>query len=143
MPVTLYACQLDLNTGDLTYVNAGHNPPMHFSSGTGSFKTLMPTGMFLGFDETAAYGQQILSLNPGDSVVCYTDGVLDALNPQDEAFGMVRFEQVVQDNVQASASELVSAIETAVHEFTRGRLPYDDLTVLTFRRTRESQISDL
>lgn len=138
MPVTLFACQLDLNTGKLIYVNAGHNPPMIYSVEKGELIDIRPTGMFLGFEEEAEYEQGSMTLAPGDYLVCYTDGVLDAIDAQEEAFEMERFQRVIKDNLDASANELMEAIETSVLEFIGDTLPYDDLTTLIVRRIGEA-----
>lgn len=134
MPVTLFACQLDLNTGQLDYVNAGHNPPLYYRSGEDHFIELTRTGMFLGFDEEAVYEQRSIFLAPGDFVLAYTDGVLDAINPDGEAFELERFRNVVNQHLGATANALMDAIEASVLEFTKDTLPYDDLTVMIIKR---------
>ena len=117
MPVTLFACQLELESGQLTYVNAGHNPPMYYRADKQYFNDLTRTGMFLGFDEEAEYEQRTISMLPGDFVLCYTDGVLDAVNPQGEAFEMERFRKVIREQLDTTASEMMDAIEASVLEF--------------------------
>jgi sigma-B regulation protein RsbU (phosphoserine phosphatase) len=137
MPVTLFVCQLDPNTGDLTYVNAGHNPPMFYSVRRNEIIELSPTGMFMGFDNEAVYRQESLSLASGDFIICYTDGVLDAINVQKEAFEIGRFKKVIKENLKASAMEMINAIELSILEFIGEIHPYDDLTILILRRTGE------
>jgi sigma-B regulation protein RsbU (phosphoserine phosphatase) len=133
MPVTLFACELEPETGHLTYVNAGHNPPIYYSAKTGQFTNLTRTGMFVGFEEEAGYQQQLINLAPGDFIVCFTDGVLDAINKDGEAYEMERLQKVINENLSASAEELKTAIETSVHQFIGDTLPYDDLTMLIIK----------
>lgn len=139
MPVTLFTCQVNLETGQLIYVNAGHNPPLHFMAEEGKFVNLTRTGMFLGFEEEAEFQQESIQLKPGDLVVCYTDGVLDAVNSQWEAFEMDRFLAVLDENVSVSAKELLGALQGAVGEFIGDVLPYDDLTLLIIKRVGAEQ----
>lgn len=134
MPVTLFACQLDLKTGQLVYVNAGHNPPLFYNAQERKFYYLSRTGMFLGFDEEANYSQKEIQLLPEDLIVCYTDGVLDAINRLGEAFELDRFLAVINENVTNSASDLLVVIEKTLIEFIGEVLPYDDLTVLIIKR---------
>jgi len=123
----------------LIYVNAGHNPPLHFMAEEGKFVNLTRTGMFLGFEEEAEFQQESIQLKPGDLVVCYTDGVLDAVNTQWEAFEMDRFLAVLNENVSVSAKELLGALQGAVGEFIGDVLPYDDLTLLIIKRVGAEQ----
>ena len=134
MPVTLFAGRLNINTGQMIYVNAGQNPPMYYKAEEGKFVNLTRTGMFLGFEEKAEFQQKSIFLKPGDLLICYTDGVLDAVDDQWEAFEMERFQTVVDKNVSASPKELLEAIEEAVCEFIGDVLPYDDITVLIIKR---------
>lgn len=134
MPVTLFACRLNLETGQLVYVNAGQNPPIYYKAGEGKFINLNRTGMFMGFEEDAEFQQESIQLKPGDLLVCYTDGVLDAVNYRWDLFDMDRFQAVLHENVTASARDLLEAIEEAVCEFIGDVLPYDDITVLIIKR---------
>jgi len=139
MPVTLFACQLDLIKGQLVYVNAGHNPPLYYKAQENKFFNLTRTGMFLGFDEETNFVQEAIQLMPEDLIVCYTDGVLDATNDQGEAFEMDRFLAILNENVTASAKDLLEAIEKAIVEFTGDFLLYDDVTVLIIKRVGAEQ----
>ena len=133
MPVTLFLCLLDGNDG-VTYVNAGHNPTIHFDASKGEIIKLSRTGMFLGFDEDAEYNQETIDLGTGDFLVFYTDGVPDAINEEKETFGMERFLKVIEENPKASASEVLAAIEKAVQDFIGETAPYDDLTLMIAKR---------
>lgn len=134
MPVTLFAGQLCLDDGNLVYVNAGHYPPMVYHAKEQQFTQLTRTGMFMGFEEQAEYEQKSISLQSGDFILCYTDGVLDAVNTQNIAYEMERFEQVIRKNLEASPCEFVEAIEKSIHDFTGNTHLNDDLTIMIIRR---------
>jgi sigma-B regulation protein RsbU (phosphoserine phosphatase) len=135
MPVTLFTFQLCLKTGVLSYVNAGHNPPIYFRAKEEQFIDLTRTGIFLGFDEEAHYEEVPISMEAGDFVVCYTDGVLDAINAKGEAYEMDRFQKKIAENKNLSAYDLLAEIEKSVHDFIGEAQLYDDLTVLIVRRS--------
>ncbi len=104
MFVTLFYAQLDPSTGDLQYVNAGHNPPWLYDSKTDELSLLTRSGMPLGVDEVGSFGQRGIRLASGDLVLLYTDGVTDALNARGEEFSMERLRQVAFANRRASAT---------------------------------------
>ncbi len=134
MPVTLFLGQLDPVQGELTYVNAGHNPPIHYRADQDDFTELTRTGMLLGFDDKASYEQNMIILNSGDFILCYTDGVPDAINANQEMFGMERFQDILHKNRGAPAIEIFRAIEKSIQEFIGVTAPYDDITLLIARR---------
>ena len=134
MPVTLFAGKINIKTGQMIYVNAGQNPPMYYKAEECKFVNLTRTGMFLGFEENAEFQQKSIFLRPGDLLICYTDGVLDAVDDQWEAFEMERFQAVVDKNLSATPNELLEAIEEAVCKFIGDVLPYDDITILIIKR---------
>jgi sigma-B regulation protein RsbU (phosphoserine phosphatase) len=139
MFVTLFYAALDSSRGQLTYVNAGHNPPMLYqrqgASGGETISYLDRTGMALGVDADVAYEQRVIEMTRGDFLVCFTDGVTDALNPQGEDFGLQRLEQIIWANRQYSAIGIAAAVERAIQEFTGGAPRFDDITILIARRT--------
>ena len=134
MPVTLFYGSLDPESGSLTYVNAGHNPPIHYQASEDQFTKLTRTGMFLGFDEEAPFEQQVRILAPGDFIVFYTDGITDAINPEQQLFGESRFRQILADQRHLSAAEILGAVENAIKEFIGPAAPYDDITLLIAKR---------
>ena len=99
MFVTLFAAQIDRASGDLIYVNAGHNPPYLYRAVEDQPARLARTGMALGIDDTAHFEQQAVHLDPGDALVLYTDGILDALNARGEEFGDERLRQRVRVDI--------------------------------------------
>ena len=134
MPVTLFYGMLDTRENQITYVNAGHNPPIYYDAERDELIKLTRTGIFLGFDEQAVYEQNALALNAGDFIVFYTDGVTDAIDADQREFGQERFERLILDHRQESAGEILAALEHALAHFTGLTAPYDDITLLIVKR---------
>jgi sigma-B regulation protein RsbU (phosphoserine phosphatase) len=134
MFVSLFYAQLDPASGELVYVNAGHNPALLYQAGINHIEALAPTGMVLGIDPGATFEQCSVQLGPGDFVVLYTDGVTEAANALGEEFGEAGLQQLVLDCQHAPAAEMVAALKTALGEFTAGQPPFDDVTILVARR---------
>jgi serine phosphatase RsbU (regulator of sigma subunit) len=143
MFVTLFYAVVDLESGRVTYANAGHNPPLVANSSGSQITRLPKTGMALGVLETSQYSQQSTDLQPGDALVLYTDGITEAFSPEGELFGEDRLHQVVAAAMQAArepdangaAREIVSAVEAAVATFLGPAAPGDDLTLLVLQRS--------
>lgn len=129
MFVTLFYAQLDAATGELVYVNAGHNPPLLLRAESGELIELTRTGMALGIDDAAQYSQRSVRLNAGDFVLLYTDGVTDALDTHGQEFGLDRLRRAILDHRSASAAELAAALDQAVTDFSASA-HFDDITVV-------------
>jgi sigma-B regulation protein RsbU (phosphoserine phosphatase) len=134
MFVTLFFARLDPATGDLTYVNAGHNPPWLYNCGMDELMRLTRTGTALGVDEALSFSHRTVQLRPGDIVLLYTDGVTDAINARVEEFGEARLESLVREHRHASAADLMAALEDAVHSFIGATQPMDDITLVAVKR---------
>jgi sigma-B regulation protein RsbU (phosphoserine phosphatase) len=117
----------------LTYVNAGHNPPLICNGVTGQLDWLKPTDMAIGLMSGRLYEAQERQLAPGDVLVMYTDGITEAFNGDRQMFGQERLVEAVQTHPAASAQELLEAIEAAVAAFAGSTPQSDDITVLTLR----------
>lgn len=137
MPVTLFYGLLDTDENQITYVNAGHNPPIYYDAERDEFIKLTRTGIFLGFDEQAFYKQEILALNPGDFIALYTDGVTDAMDADQNEFGQERFERLIMDHRQEPAGEVLAALVHALADYTGLTAPFDDITLLIIKRLGE------
>jgi serine phosphatase RsbU (regulator of sigma subunit) len=122
----------------LTYVNAGHNPPLLCRAGdrggAGVLEELRPTGMALGIVEDFPFEQRPLELQPGDSILLYTDGVPDASNEDQEQFGMERLRRVILEQGTAPVADMVSSLEYAIAELTGGATQFDDIAILAMKR---------
>lgn len=137
MFITLFYALLDPSTGQVAYVNAGHNPALLFKRGKhpgqGALSRLGRTGMAMGVEAEASYTEQTLTLNPGDFLALYTDGVTDALDPQGRSFDMDRLESAVLAHREESAQQIGAALESAIRDFTGGAPVFDDITLLIVR----------
>jgi serine phosphatase RsbU (regulator of sigma subunit) len=135
MFVTLFYGILQPDTGLLRYGCAGHNPPLLFSA-DGAVRELTTPGIALGVLEDVVLGEDQATLEVGDILVCYTDGLTEAINGVEEAFGVPRLTDVVLANRDQSAEELVASINSALLRFTE-RPPFDDLTLVVIKRVGE------
>lgn len=134
MFVTLFYGQLNPQTGQYVYVNAGHNPPLHFSASTGKLTPLTRSGMALGVDDTAVYEQHSIKIEKDDFILLYTDGVTEAFNPMDKMFGVDRLEKLLLVHEHPDAMELVDHIVGEVKRFSERDQPSDDLTIVVISR---------
>ncbi|HET6446328.1 MAG TPA: PP2C family protein-serine/threonine phosphatase, partial [candidate division Zixibacteria bacterium] len=141
MFVTVFYGILDLSTGQLTYANAGHNPPYLFKtrSSDNSEEIVEPqrlrnTGIPLGILEEASWEAKSVGIDRGDTLIMYTDGVTEAQNLQDEFFGDQRLLEVSQDNIDASVMAIQDAIMVAVDRFSDEGAQCDDETLVIIKR---------
>jgi serine phosphatase RsbU (regulator of sigma subunit)/pSer/pThr/pTyr-binding forkhead associated (FHA) protein len=124
---------LSVDTGVLRFASAGHDPTILVRSG-GETELLMPTGMPLGLMPEATYTSSKATLEAGDSIVLYTDGITEAANSEQEEFGRERLVEVCQEQCGESPKELASSIETAVDAFVEGVPYHDDRTLVILRQ---------
>lgn len=117
--------------GNFIYVNAGHPPPLHFHARGCS--PLKQTGMVLGPSGNAAYSRGFLSLEKGDSLLLYTDGMVEATDGRGKEFGLERLKKAFLALGQRPAAEITRALIDKVSEFTQGRPPEDDRTVVVVK----------
>ena len=134
MFLTLVYMVYNPRTGEMRYANGGHPPPM-VVGGDGTGSELAPVqGVAVGLDADAAFEEGTATLEPGETVVLYSDGVVQAKNAAGEAFGTERLKQVFEGRPPAGAGEAIRRIEEAVAAFSEGREHDDDVTVLALRR---------
>lgn len=133
MFVTVFYGMLDNASHTLTYVNAGHNPPLLLRAGSDIPEELEATGIAIGAMEDATYEQQEVTLAAGDVIVLYTDGVTEAVNGRDEMFEIPRLVEVICRTRSRSAREMVESIIDSVNEFSRNQPQYDDITLMVVK----------
>jgi sigma-B regulation protein RsbU (phosphoserine phosphatase) len=132
--VTFFYAQFDECTRRLTYVNAGHNPPILFSAGAADeYKELSCGGMFVGMFELGAYEQEAVPMLSGDVLIAFTDGLSEALNVNGEEFGEARIQAVLAATAQLSASEISAAIVQRAQVWCAGAPQHDDLTFIVLK----------
>lgn len=131
---------VDPATGTLVYGNAGHYPPYILGRGNGKItRTLPRTGMLLGIEEEETWSQASIQLAPGDVLVLYTDGILDAENTDGEFFGQERLLSTLWASLDRPAREIQQALMDAVAEFTRGAVQSDDIALVVAVREGQSR----
>jgi len=130
MFVTLFYALLDPATGEVAYVNAGHNPPLLCRADHEQLTKLGRTGMALGVIADASFEQRTVHLHPGDFIVFYTDGVTEATDAQEREFGMERLQRVILDHRGAPAADIVAALEQAIEDFAGPTDPFDDIAIV-------------
>lgn len=135
MFVTAFYGVLETTDGTITYVNAGHNPPLLYRHADRTVSPVKEHGIALGIVPNVEEPQVRIGLACGDVLVMYTDGVTDALDKDEEEFGASRLTEAVQDHAEKSAQEITDEILRAVQEFTAGTPQFDDLTLLVVKRT--------
>jgi sigma-B regulation protein RsbU (phosphoserine phosphatase) len=131
--VTLFLATLNPTTGEMRYVNAGQNPPL-LRRAAGSYERLREGGMALGMFQEAAYKEGCTTMNPGDVIVMYSDGITEAEDGRGEPFDESGVERTTDAGEWGSARELGWALFAAVQVHTEERRLLDDLTVLIARR---------
>ena len=129
MFVTVWVATLDYRTGLLTYVNAGHNPPLLRHDGTWTWLSQC-SGLFMGSFEIARYKALQLTLEPGDALLLYTDGVNEAFSTADEQYGNDRLIAYLSSQPTHEPQELVTGLRDDVAAWAAGAPQSDDITIL-------------
>mgnify|MGYP000983738209 CR=1 FL=1 len=129
--VTMFCGILDFATGELTFSNAGHNPPLYVPSSGEPRWLELPKGLFLGIMEDAVYKTFVTQMWPGDKLVVYTDGVTEAMDKDDKLYTSQRLFDEVSRLRDLDAEGMDQEIMKSVHAFAEGAPQADDITVLT------------
>lgn len=131
--ITFFIGVLDSESHEFTYVNAGHNPPMFIDS-KNKFYFLEEGGIILGMMPDFIYKVGKIKFNSDDLLVCYTDGVNEALSMEEEEFGEERLRDLIIKNRKLDAQQLSDKIIEEIYQFCEGAPQYDDITLLTTKR---------
>lgn len=131
--VTLFYSELDAQTHQLTYINAGHNPPLLVRA-NGKVATLDIGGFPAGITQFADYQEGKAEIEPGDVMVIYSDGVTESLDEEGEEFGESRLIEIVQKNRGRTAAGLRDRIDEALAKFVGKAKSVDDLTLVIVKR---------
>ena len=123
---------LDPATGELDYINAGHEPPVVFNA-NGIHQQLEPTGPVIGMFNEAKHIVKSVRMMTGDFMFAYTDGVTEARNPNNELFSEERLYSLMK-NAYESTNVLVNEIFAALENFTGTAKQFDDITVIAVQR---------
>jgi serine phosphatase RsbU (regulator of sigma subunit) len=134
--VTAFYGVLDPETGLLTYVNAGHNPPWVLRCAEETLQRLNMPALPLGIDESMRWKSATTSLAPGDALFLYTDGASDASNAAEEMFGMERLAEAVRACHDHSAETLRTSVLVQIRIFTGDAPQFDDITLMILKREK-------
>jgi len=132
--ITFFYCELNKESGDLVYINAGHNPPLVLSR-SGDVRELGSSGLCLGMLPQMTYEMRREALKPGEVCILYTDGITESRNKSNEEYGGGRLAEVCRKHAGTLASELMDAVFRDLDAFTEKAPPADDRTLVVVKRT--------
>jgi sigma-B regulation protein RsbU (phosphoserine phosphatase) len=131
---TFFYAQLDQQTRELRYVNAGHNAPYLLRAGGDSaVEELTTGGTIIGMFPQTHYEEGTLALHSGDVLIVFTDGVTEALNPGDEEFGEERLKDLLRRVVGFPVEEMSARIAEELKNWIQDAAQYDDLTFVLMK----------
>ena len=134
MFVTALAGILDLKTGRVEYADAGHEPPFILQAAGGVLKVDKVGGLVLGFIRDEEFRTGSMQLNPGDTLVLYTDGVTEAMNVKHELFGADAIEKTLSLTGQTAASQtIIQVLLQGMRVFVGEAEQHDDIAILAIR----------
>jgi sigma-B regulation protein RsbU (phosphoserine phosphatase) len=131
---TLFMGSLNPANGDLRYVNGGHNPPLLVPADGRPWQRLMPTGPMVGLLPGATFAEGRATMHPGDTLVIFTDGLVEAENACGEELGDAALVEVVRQLPQGSADEVFEALLTRTFTHMEGGGFKDDVTLVVVKR---------
>ena len=134
MFATVFLAAINPDYGQLTFVNAGHEPALILGA-DGSARELRPTGPALGLMPDSEFTAGEETLERGQTLFAFTDGLVEARSPTGEAYGSARLRELLQAHAGVSAAALVRGVGEALTAFGKHAEPHDDLTLLAARRT--------
>ena len=132
--ITMMLAELNPETGVLHYMNAGHNPAVLLRA-SGAVEELKAGGVPLGLLPAAHFQSRAVTLEPGDLLCIYSDGITEASDPEDEEFGMDGLIELLRAERGRPLADLIEAIPHAVGEFSQGLPQGDDQTLVLLRRS--------
>ncbi len=133
MFVTAWMGVLEISTGKFTFVNAGHNPPL-LKKADGAFEYRKTrAGFVLAGMEDTKYRQEELRLEKGDVLCLYTDGVTEAVDPENRLYGEERLRNVLEEHSGLSIRELLAGVKADIDAFAKEAPQFDDITMLVLK----------
>ena len=135
--ITFAVAMLDASRHVVTLVNAGHCTPLLYRRAANTLSEAISNaqaGVPLGVEESPSYGSCQIELQPGDSVLLFTDGVPDALNSQNQQFRLAGVHASVRSGGPYTPQSLGERVVKAVEQHAAGHSQYDDITLVSFGR---------
>lgn len=131
--ITMFYCGYDHQKQQLRYASAGHNPALILSPQSGRIQHLDAEGMILGIQEEMAFEEQQQQLAPGDILLLYTDGIVEAENNQGELYGLERLENSLKRHADKEAQHLLEQLLADSQSFCHGKPFKDDVTLVVMK----------
>jgi sigma-B regulation protein RsbU (phosphoserine phosphatase) len=131
--ITFFFGELDTETGEMTFVNAGHNPPIVLDA-KGGLQRLESTGFCLGMFAGVIYGAGSVRLGLGDLLCLYTDGITEGRSAENEEYGEDRLQRLLRENMGLAAPKIMEKIFAEVRSYTGCAEPGDDMTLVLVKR---------
>jgi serine phosphatase RsbU (regulator of sigma subunit)/anti-sigma regulatory factor (Ser/Thr protein kinase) len=133
--VTVFCAVLDIRTGEVQFCNAGHNPPLLMQKKGGVEFIKSSKGFVVGVMENCACSYNNLKLESGDAILLYTDGVTEAMDPEQKQFSEPRLKELLAGLKDKPMKELTDTMRAEVLKFVRGAAQSDDITMLALKYT--------
>jgi sigma-B regulation protein RsbU (phosphoserine phosphatase) len=133
--LSIFLGLVDTRGSGLDYINAGHVAPILVSGESGAYQLLEEGGTVVGLFPSVEYNRGSVGLAPGDVLVCCTDGILEAMNTQEEEYGTERLAECVARHRTKAAQAIVEAVLAEVDEFSRGGMHIDDKVLMIMKVT--------
>jgi sigma-B regulation protein RsbU (phosphoserine phosphatase) len=135
--VSMFYAVLDIEKKTLTFARAGHNPGIMINQKDGSTQELNTGGIALGLEEGVVFNrtlqEQTMTMSHGDTLVFYTDGFTEAMNPNREEFGEERFVKLIAENRNRPAKDLINLLVKSVKIFCKEMPQHDDMTAVVIK----------
>ena len=137
MFVTVFYAVVSLTTGEITFARAGHNPGLLLRARSDEALDLRPAGVVLGILDDPQLEEATETMEPGDVLLLYTDGVIEAVNEKQQEYGRERLVQALKGCGSAPAEEVMERIDASLHAFVAEQPQADDITLIVMRRSQE------
>ena len=143
MFVSLFYLVLTRDSNEVVLARAGHEPPLLWRHGSNEIETIEPPGIAAGIDDGEVFDRVItdhtVSLNPGDVLLLYTDGVIELMDQSGEEFGFQRLKETLRKGAGAAggaggADGVMDSISAAMEAFSGGRIQNDDITLIAIEK---------
>ncbi|MDX9709036.1 MAG: PP2C family protein-serine/threonine phosphatase, partial [Trichloromonas sp.] len=131
--ITMFYLKYDIAGGRFTYACAGHNPPIVLRQGSRSCERLDAEGLILGIKTDVIFEEKTEFLNPGDMLVLYTDGIIEAANAEGELFGEERLCRLLHELQPESPQKIIDSLLEQVREYTGMQNFTDDVSLVVMK----------
>ena len=130
--VTSWYGKLNLKTGKLSFVNSGHNPPLICKNNKFEYQDII-SNFVLGVIENFHYKAEEITLNPGDIIFLYTDGITEANNDYEGFYGEDRLKEILNKHKDESPDKIIETVKNNIFQFCQSEEQFDDMTMLAIK----------